>query len=63
MDNDDKDIRWKLKMYKTAFSPILNEFVGIIKVWNDELGEPIIKAKYSQGEMLFRISELRDFCL
>jgi hypothetical protein len=55
----------KIEAYKTAFSPMYDCFVGIVKVSYDDVGNPIIHA-YLDGEkseILFRESELTRFCL
>jgi len=57
----------KIEMFKTAFSPMYDCFVGILKVTYDDAGNPIIHA-YLDGDkekngILFRESELTRFCL
>lgn len=56
----------KIEMFKTAFSPMYNCFVGIMKVRYDEDGKAIIHACLDGDEeksVLFRESELTRFCL
>lgn len=58
----------KLRMYKTAFSWLYNDFVSIQKVFVDTNGEPLISCivKVSPTETkkhLFRRNELTQFCL
>lgn len=55
----------KLKMFKTAFSPLWKSFVEIKSVHADDHGIPIIVARIPDvsDHFLFRQSELKDFCL
>ena len=53
-----------LGKYKSAYSPLYDEFVRIIKVRTDSDNEPIIDAvvpSNNQNVTLFRVTELQDF--
>jgi hypothetical protein len=57
----------KLSLYKTAYSPMYECYVGILKVYPDVDGVAIIKARLA-GEpegsyILFREHELTNFVL
>lgn len=57
----------KVKMYKTAYSPMYECYVAIEHVYPDVDGVPIIKARLA-GEpegsyILFRTTELSNFVL
>lgn len=55
----------KLCRYKTAYSPVWEQYVGIVKVYQDDFGQPIVKARiaYTETVALFRPEELTDYCL
>lgn len=57
----------KLRMYKTAFSWLYNDFVLIDKVFVDTDGVPliscIVKTPTATKKHLFRREELTQFCL
>ena len=54
----------KLKLYKTAYSPMFKQFVVIAKVREDIRGVPIIDARFDDGQLImFRQQELTDYCL
>jgi len=61
----------KQELYKTAFSPIYNCFVGIIHAHQDSLGEWIYTCRLENSPadapvgngILFRECELERFCL
>ena len=53
----------KFCLYKTAYSPLHQSYVQILKVRFDSLGEPIFDTLMDQRPMMFRIHELTDFCL
>ncbi len=63
----DPDFLKKLPLYRTAYSPLYETFVGIRKVWYDDLGEPILDchvAGQDPGQStLFRVCELENFVL
>ena len=57
----------KLPLYKTAWSPVHDRYVGIRSLHQDENGDHIISA-HVQGTpddqiVLFRTTELTQFCL
>jgi len=57
----------RLRMYKTAYSPMHEKYVGILNVFLDTDGKPIIKGHLA-GEakddyILFRENELTAYCL
>ena len=57
----------KMKLYKTAYSPMYECYVGILSVYPDVDGVPIVKARLA-GEpegsyILFRTHELTNFVL
>lgn len=55
----------KLRLYKTAWSPVFNCFVAILRVYTDENGAPILECRLhpSNNVILFRASELTDYVL
>lgn len=61
--------RTKLALYKTAWSPTYQSYIEIIKVRYDDNDEPIIDgripANVNEPErfVMFRVCELREFCL
>ena len=57
----------KMNLYKTAWSPLFEKYVGIKKVRKDDLGEYILDCHLA-GEpedniIMFRVHELERFCL
>ena len=63
----DPDFMAKLPMYKTAWSPIHDRYVGLLSTWRDQNGAPVIKAHVQgtpEGEtVLFRATELTGYVL
>jgi hypothetical protein len=63
----DTDFLKKLPLYKTAYSPLYQTYVGIENVYYDEAGEPIIAGRVAGHELdritLFRVCELDNFVL
>ena len=59
------DSFFKLCLFKTAYSPVWEQYVGITKVYLDDFGQPIVKARiaYTETVALFRHEELTDYCL
>ena len=59
------DSFFKLCLFKTAYSPVWERYVGIVKVRQDEDGVPIVEARiaYTDTIALFRQNELTDYCL
>ena len=55
----------KLRMYRTAYSPMYGTFVGIQKVRFDERGDYILDCHVvgHEGTHMFRVSELERFGL
>ena len=57
----------KLSLYKTAFSPLYNQYVGIIGVHLNDIGELIITAYLASTSkencILFHPEELTNFVL
>ena len=57
----------KLRLYKTAYSPLYETFVGIKNVRKDDRGEFILDctvAGHPKDHIhLFRVHELERFCL
>lgn len=55
----------KLRLYKTAFSRTYDSYVAILRVYLDEVGEPVIVARpaSTDQEIRFRECELSEFCL
>lgn len=56
----------KRYLYKTAYSPLFEEYVGIVGVFQDVNGEFLFTgylASEKSKEILFRESELDQFCL
>ena len=66
-ENPLSDFRKKLHLYKTAFSPLYDTYVGIREVREDKGGFPILDctvAGMSKDVLVsFRPHELKDFCL
>jgi len=66
-ENPLSDFRKKLHLYKTAFSPLYDTYVGIQNVREDEDGFPILDCTVAGMSkdvlVLFRPSELKSFCL
>jgi hypothetical protein len=64
---NDPDFLKKLPLYKTAFSPLYETYVGIVSVYYDDAGEPIIAGRVAGHEpdriTLFRVCELDNFVL
>ena len=54
---------FKLKLMKTAWSPLYSCFVRIVKVRVDASGMPVIHAVCGGSEILFREFELERYCL
>lgn len=65
MTKNDEPSLEKLKMYKTAFSPLWNMFVEIKSVHTDDNGVPILITRLPtiSDHFFFRPSELVDFSL
>lgn len=61
----DAEIKSKLKFYKTAWSDTYNSYIEIVKLREDDRGEPIIHGRVPgrDSHVLFRICELSQFCL
>lgn len=63
----DPDFLKKLPLYKTAYSPLYETFVGILKVRYDDLDGPILDCHVAgqspEQITLFRVSELENFVL
>jgi hypothetical protein len=63
----DPDFLKKLPLYKTAYSPLYETYVGIVKVRYDDLGEPILDCRVAGHDAdqitLFRVCELENFVL
>jgi len=59
------DSFFKLSLFKTAYSPVWEQYVGIVKVRRDEDGVPIVEARiaYTDTVALFRQNELTDYVL
>lgn len=55
----------KLKMYKTAYSPVWEKYVEIKRVFADVNGIPVIVARVPNisEQFYFREIELNQFCL
>lgn len=55
----------KMALYKTAFSPLYDTYVGIKNVRYDEFDNAIITASVAgeDGRFLFREYELTRYCL
>jgi hypothetical protein len=55
----------KLCRYKTAYSPVWEQYVGIVKVRRDEDGVPIVEARiaFTDTVALFRQNELTNYVL
>jgi hypothetical protein len=55
----------KLCCYKTAYSPVWEQYVGIVKVRRDEDGVPIVEARiaFTDTVALFRQNELTNYVL
>jgi len=55
----------KLELYKTAYSPMYENFVEITKIRYDDNGRAIIHARiaHSEQNVAFRQNELIDYCL
>jgi len=55
----------KLRLMKTAYSPLYEAYVQIIKVRVDDNGVPIIDARVSCTDkvVIFREQELTEWCL
>ena len=49
-------------LYKTAFSPLYNRYVKIDKVYT-VAGEHIVKCTIAGEVVIFRPTELTDYCL
>ena len=66
-ENPLSDFRKKLHLYKTAFSPLYDTYVGIQRVREDEDGFPILDCTVAgwRKDILvsFRPHELESFCL
>lgn len=66
-ENPLSNFRKKLHLYKTAFSPLYDTYVGIRKVREDKDGFPILDctvAGMSEDVLVsFRPHELKSFCL
>jgi hypothetical protein len=66
-ENPLSDFRKKLHLYKTAFSPLYDTYVGIRRVREDEDGFPILDCTVAgwRDDILvsFRPHELESFCL
>lgn len=58
-------MKTKLEMFKTAFSPMYNCYVGIVSVHYDDTGKAIIKARLCNEDttILFREHELINYVL
>ena len=63
----DVDFNEKLSLYKTAFSPLYETYVKILRHYFDDNGEPVITAwvlgNPENMETLFRRHELTNYCL
>lgn len=63
----DTDLLKKLPLYKTAYSPLYQTYVGINNVYYDVDGEPILSCRVAGHEpdriTLFRVCELDNFVL
>ena len=61
----DPDFLKKLPLYQSAYAPGYKSFIAIVKVWNDDNGQPIIQGRlaYQTSLTLFRVEELTDFVL
>jgi hypothetical protein len=59
------DSFFKLCLFKTAYSPVWEEFVEIVKVRLDEDGVPLVEARVAYTDMvcLFRQNELTNYVL
>lgn len=56
----------KQALYKTAYSPLFECYVRLVRVYDDEDGVPIFVGENEERGLsnhLFRESELTDFCL
>lgn len=55
----------RLSLYKTAFSPLYETYVEILKVREDGVGGHIIDGRvaFKTDTVLFRPHELTDYCL
>lgn len=55
----------KMKLYKTAYSPLYETYVGIKSVYYDSNDEAVITASVAglDGNFLFREYELERYCL
>lgn len=55
----------QLRLYKTAYSVLDECYVKIIRVWPDENGKPLLRCQLqdTDKELLFRETELNQFCL
>lgn len=57
----------KMYLYKTAYSPVYEAYVGILGVRKDERGELIIDAHVAgtpeADVVAFRVHELTRYCL
>lgn len=55
----------KLRLYKTAWSPVFSCYVGIVRVYLDENGADILLCKLAYTDQLhvFRANELTSYVL
>lgn len=59
----------KLELYKTAYSPLFDSYVGIKKVRYDDSNNAILDCEMYDSEtntkipMIFRENELTQYCL
>lgn len=54
----------RLRMYKTAYSPLDECYVGIVRVWPDIEGRPLLLCRLADSTdrlILFREEELSQF--
>lgn len=61
------DFEKKLPIYKTAFSPTHDTYVGICGVFKDIMGRYIVEATVAGQPKdrlyIFRVEELTNYCL
>lgn len=60
----DPDFVAKLRWYKTAYSPMYEQYVAIVGYHMDPDGEPVVHAKLMDDtEVVFRAWELTEYVL
>ena len=53
----------KLKLYRTAYSPLYGKYVAILGVRLFKGFEPMLDCEMGDKEIAFRASELEGYCL